>query len=187
MFTHKFATAAVVGALTLGLAAAPAMAAPGGQGNGKGKGKPATAGQTTVQFTKGVKTKLGKDGIRVVAVSPAKKQNSVTFRMPAQQATGSSIITHTGALGFARADRGVQMNSIVFDMSAGVVNYTDDNGNVVEDVFDLGNVKTTKKTIKARWVVAAGQAAVLNEQLSTTVFTDGMFVAKTNTKFTKKA
>lgn len=186
MSARKIATIAVAGTFALGLAVAPATANPSqGHGNGKANGKGKTGALTTVQFTKSVKQKLKKDGIGVTAYSPAKRLNSVTFTLPASQAAGSSLIQHTGALAFVRADRGVLMKDIVVDMANGTVNYTAEDGTEVKDIFDLAKVKTTKKTVKANWVVAAGQAAVLNSALSTTVFTDGMFVAKADTKFKK--
>lgn len=185
MFTKKLVTTAVTGAFALSMAAAvPATAAPG---NGKGKGNEKSAAKTTtqLQFTRSVKNKLKDDGIQVLALTPARKQNSLTFVLPAARGAGSDLVTHTGTLAFARADRSVEMSNIVYDLKAGTVSYTQADGTVVQDAFDLAKLKVTKKTVHANLVVAAGQAAVLNESLSSTLFTDGMFVAKTNTKFKK--
>lgn len=172
---HVLATSLVAG-LTLGLGAGPALA-----DKPVDKGNPAVKGTTTLMFTKSVKKKFAKDGILVTAVAPAKKRNAVKFVFPAAQSSPQAI-THTGGLQFARADAGLVITNFVFDLENAKVDVTVGES-VLEDVLDLTKVQFTKKTVKANVKVATGSAALLNGALQTELFTDGMFLAKANSKF----
>lgn len=173
MRTSRIAVISIASAVALGMVAGPASAAPGKPKKNKSI--------TTVQFTKSTKTKLKKDGILIRAESPARKLNAVTFTMPVKAST-PDLLENKGALIFARADRGVYMGSISLDLSAASADYVQEDGTVVEDAFDIGNLKVTKKSTRGHLNVAMGKAAMFNEQLSSNVFRDGMFVAKFNAK-----
>lgn len=168
------AASVLVSVTALGPVAAKKPDTPGSQSSVKGT--------TTVMFTKAVKKKLAKGGIAVEPVAPAKKRNAVKFTFPAAQ-TQPQLISHTGGISFARADAGLTLTDFVFDLENGTVDATVPGVGPVEDVLDLGKVKITKKTVTARLAVGMGQATVLNAALKTTVFSDGMFLAKSSTKF----
>lgn len=182
MFARRFAAASLVGALSLGLVAAPALGKPDDKGKPDNPGKSAVKGTTSLMFTKSVKKKLTKDGISVTAVAPAKKRNAVKFVFPASQPSPQQI-THTGGLELARGLKTVVIKDFVFDLENGKVDVTVDGVGLVEDALDLAKVKITKKTVKAQVKVPAATAGVLNSRLDTSLFKADMFLAKTNTKF----
>ncbi len=151
------------------------------------KGKPddkvsKVKGTTSVKLIKSVKTKLAKDGIKVDAVAPGKKRNKVKFVFPASR-TDAQTINHEGGLVLMRADASLTATDFVFDLQAGNVDVTVPGVGVVEDVFDLSRTKVNKKTVTARLMVASGKADLLNGALKTTMFKDGMFFAKSSSKF----
>jgi hypothetical protein len=178
MIVRSLTVLAAATALTATAAMAPAAAkkpeVPGSQSSVKGT--------TTLMFTKSVKKKLAKDGILVKAVAPAKKRNAVKFTFPAKQAE-PGIITHTGGLSFVRADAGLTLTDFVFDLENGTVDATVPGTGPLEDVFDMAKVKITKKQVTAKLNVSMGKAAVLNDALKTTMFSDGMYLAKAATRF----
>lgn len=179
MIARRIAAASLAGGLAVGLVAGPVVAA-----NGKGKPDKGSKvkGTTSVMFTKSVKKKLVKDGIVVKAVDPAKKRNAVKFVFPAAQ-TSPQVITHTGGLEFVRGEKSLTITNFVFDLAAGNVDVTVPGVGDVPDALDLAKVKITKKTVKAHLNVALGKGEVLNTALGTTLFKDGMFLAKSNSKF----
>jgi hypothetical protein len=176
MLVRTITAGTLAGALAVGLAA-PVVA----KGKPDDKG-PKVKGTTSVMLTKSVKTKLSKDGIKVDAVAPGKKKNKVKFVFPATQ-TEPQLINHTGGLSLVRADASLTATDFVFDLEAGNVDVTVPGLGVVEDVFDLAKVKINKKTVTAKLNVAPGKAELLNGALKTTLFKDGMFFAKSSTKF----
>ena len=174
----RVAAGALAGTLAVGLAG-PAIAK--GKPDDKGP-KAKVKGTTSLMFTKSVKNKLAKDGIKVDAVAPAKKVNKVKFVFTASQ-TRPQYIDHTGGLAFTRADASLTATDFVFDLAAQNVDLTVPGVGVVDDVFVLGKLKINKKTVTAKLKVAPGKAVLLNDTLKTSLFTDGMFVAKSSTKF----
>jgi hypothetical protein len=169
----------LAGALVTGMALAPAAAKPKPDKPGS---QAKVKGTTSLMFTKSVKNKLSNDGIAVTAVDPGKKKNKVKFTFPATQSE-PQFIMHTGGLTFTRDGKSLTITDFKFDLSAKNVDVTVPNVGPVEDALDLSKLKITKKTVTARLKVAADKAAVLNGALETTLFTDGMFLAKTSTKF----
>ena len=176
MRLQQVAAIAIAGAVAVG-AAGPAVA----------KGKPddrgsKVKGTTSVKLTKSVKTKLAKDGIMVDAVAPGNKRNKVKFVFPATRPDAQTI-NHQGGLVLTRGDASLTVTDFVFDLQAGNVDVTVPGTGVVKDVFDLSRTKVNKKTVTARLEVAPGKADLLNDELKTKLFKDGMFFAKSGSKF----
>jgi hypothetical protein len=179
--------------LAAGLAAAPAVARPDGMPSTstqkprpdkpeKAKGPKAGQTKTVLKFTKSVKRKLRKDGIRLSAVEPAMKRNNVKFVFPAEAMV--EAIDHEGGLKLTRGDKSLTITDFAFDLSDKTVDVTVPGVGTVEDALALKRVKITKKRHVAmtRVAVGDGTAEVLNTALDSELFTDGMFLAKSRTK-----